>query len=95
MGHIEWSDKDKKPEEMRGFMYGVEYGYHLGHDVFGTPIYPSIQDIYEREPHGKRDYPSEKNWPQDGIVEVEVRFIRHIKAEDCWHEFQKEKEQNA
>ena len=81
MGHADWTEKDKTPEELRGYMYGVEYGYHLGHDLDGTRVYASIADIYES---GSANYPNQENWPQDGIVEVEIKFIRHIPADKCW-----------
>lgn len=93
MAHAEWTAEDKQPKELRGYMYGVEYGYHLGHDSLGTRIFANINDIYWQPfklPEGG-EYPSKDNWPQDGLVEVEIKFIRHIKAEDCW----KEKENDA
>ena len=79
MGHCLIKENYKNKSELLGYMCGVDFLYHLGNDINGAVVYPSIQDLYA---HMK--YPSETEYPQDGIVRVVVEFKEHIAAENCW-----------
>lgn len=93
MGHAVWKKEDKDDKELIGYMFGVDYGYHLGNDALGTTVYKDIQDLYDSHRESQKNvleddkYPGIKNFPQDGIVKVRIEFLEHIPAEDCWDRY--------
>ena len=97
MSHAEWTKEDVGEKEKIGYVYGVEYGHHLGNDLFGVPVYPSIRALYESMRMNQKNvieedkYPGSINYPQDGIVKVRIEFLEHIKAEDCWKKYEEDK----
>lgn len=85
MGHITPSEEDEQ-KIVRGYVYGVEWIHEIPDCLGGNTIHWSIRDFYELG-----GYPQQDVWPQDGLVEVEIKFIRHIPADKCWEEYQKVK----
>ncbi len=57
-----------------GFMDGVDWQHHLGQDAKGTRIYASVASLKDGIPHIEA--------AGCGVVEVEVRFIRWVEAQD-------------
>lgn len=85
MGHI-IPNKEDELKVVRGYVFGVEWIHEIPNCIDGNVVHWDISDFYERG-----SYPDKDNWPQDGLVEVEIRFIRHIDADKCWEEYQKVK----
>lgn len=79
MGHIKIDENSRKPHRL--YVCGVSWLYEIEQGITG---FSRIKDLYNYH-----SYASQENFPQDGIVEVELRFIRHIPAEKCWEEKQK------
>lgn len=81
MGHAIVLEEDRKP--FRAYMLGVEWVYEIDGD-YGTSVFPSVDCLYRH--HSLNYFRDRSDYPQDGIVEVEIKFIRHIRAEECWEE---------
>lgn len=88
MGNVSINKDDREPT--RAYMVGVQWLYEVDPGALvRNYIYPSIEAYYAHDPCGVH---GNLSWPQDGIVEIEMRFIRHIPAEECWEHYQKDKE---
>jgi hypothetical protein len=60
------------PEPVTGFMDQVDYDEHLGNDIKGAKVFPSIEALQEAKPCTKHC----------GIVEVQVSFVRVVQEQD-------------
>lgn len=79
MGHIPIKEEDRK--SFRAYMLGVEWLYEIEGGC-GASVFPSVITLWENHPLNY--FRDGEDYPQDGIVEVEIKFIRHIPAEKCW-----------
>lgn len=85
MAHVTINEERRKP--VRGYLLGVEWLYEFL-DTLNIDLYPTVDDLYRNHPLSY--FKGNKGVPQDGIVEVEVKFIRHIPAEKCFEEITNE-----
>jgi len=84
MGHAIVEEGDRKP--FRAYMLGIEWVYEIEGDG-GAVVFPSVDCLYRY--HSMSYFKEGRDYPQDGIVEVEIKFVRHIPAEKCWEEKEK------
>lgn len=68
------------PVSRNAYMLGVEWLYET-HSPTGIKIFPSFSNLYENHPLNY--FKDGKTPPQDGVVEVEIRLVRHFPAEEC------------
>jgi hypothetical protein len=59
---------------IRGFMDGIDWEEHLGHDASGAPVFGTERSLRLKRPCIETG--------GCGIVEVEVRFIRWVEPQD-------------
>lgn len=69
---------------VRGFMDGIDWEEHLGHDRKGVRVFPSVERT-------RTEKGCLAKGGKCGIVEVEVRLVRWVEAQDLAAEFQSDK----
>lgn len=76
---------NKDDSVIRGFMDGIDWEEHLGSDARGVLVFPS-------EDRTRTEKRCLAKGGKCGIVEVEIRLIRWVEAQDLEAEFEEKKE---
>jgi hypothetical protein len=73
-------------EPIKCYMDGIDWEHHLGHDRKGTLIFPSV----DAAKVGKKCL---RDGGGCGVVEVEIRLIRWVEAQDLESEIMENRRQ--